>query len=252
MTKMLSKPILEQRVPMENSMLKVSNLDFSYNQIIALKDINIDVKKGEIISLIGANGAGKTTLLKILSALLKQQKGKILFKGEDISDSNSIKRVKLGISQVPEGRGLFDILSVEDNLTLGAYLRNDNEIEDDLEKIYRLFPVLKEKSTHYAGTLSGGQQQMLSVGRALMCRPELLLLDEPSMGLAPIIVEDIFEVLENLRKEGTTIFLVEQNAYLALSISDRAYVLENGEIVMSGNSKDLIDDDRVKEAYLGM
>ena len=252
MTKMSSKPILEQRVPMENSMLKVSNLDFSYNQIIALKDINIDVKKGEIISLIGANGAGKTTLLKILSALLKQQKGKILFKGEDISDSNSIKRVKLGISQVPEGRGLFDILSVEDNLTLGAYLRNDNEIKDDLERIYRLFPVLKEKSTHYAGTLSGGQQQMLSVGRALMSRPELLLLDEPSMGLAPIIVEDIFEVLENLRKEGTTIFLVEQNAYLALSISDRAYVLENGEIVMSGNSKDLIDDDRVKEAYLGM
>jgi len=237
---------------MENSMLKVSNLDFSYHQIIALQDINLDVKKGEIISLIGANGAGKTTLLKILSALLIQQKGKIFFKGEDISDSDSIQRVKLGISQVPEGRGLFDILSVEDNLTLGAYLRDDSDIKDDIDRIYTLFPVLKEKRNHYAGTLSGGQQQMLSVGRALMSRPELLLLDEPSMGLAPIIVEDIFEVLENLRKEGTTIFLVEQNAYLALSISDRAYVLENGEIVMSGDSKDLIDDDRVKEAYLGI
>ncbi len=233
-------------------MLKITNLDFSYNQIIALKNINLDVKKGEIISLIGANGAGKTTLLKILSALLVQQKGNIYFKGKDISKSNSIKRVKLGISQVPEGRGLFDILSVEDNLLLGAYLRKDDEIKDDLDRIYKLFPVLKEKRTHYAGTLSGGQQQMLSVGRALMSRPELLLLDEPSMGLAPIIVEDIFEVLQNLRQDGTTIFLVEQNAYLALSISDRAYVLENTQIVMSGNSKELIDDERIKKAYLGI
>ena len=237
---------------MENSILKIEDLSFSYHQIIALKNIKIDIKKGEIVSLIGANGAGKTTLLKVLSAIETQQKGKILYKGDDISKSDSAKRVKLGIAQVPEGRGLFDILSVEDNLLLGAYLRNDDEIEKDMFEIYELFPVLKEKKEHYAGTLSGGQQQMLSVGRALMSRPDLLLLDEPSMGLAPIIVEDIFEVLENLRDKGTTVFLVEQNAYLALSISDRAYVLENGEIVMNGDSKELIDDHRVKEAYLGM
>jgi len=237
---------------MENSILKIENLSFSYHQIIALKDINIEIKKGEIVSLIGANGAGKTTLLKVLSAIETQQNGNIYFNADDISKSSSIKRVQLGIAQVPEGRGLFDILSVEDNLLMGAYLRNDDEIESDILDIYDLFPVLKEKKDHYAGTLSGGQQQMLAVGRALMSRPNLLLLDEPSMGLAPIIVEDIFEVLENLRKKGTTIFLVEQNAYLALSISDRAYVLENGEIVMSGNSKELIDDKRVKEAYLGM
>ena len=235
-----------------DDLLKIKNLSFSYGQILALKDINIEVKKGEIVALIGANGAGKTTLLKVLSAIEMHKIGNIIFKGEDISKTNSVVRVKKGIAQVPEGRGLFNILSIEDNLLMGAYLRDDKEIENDIEFIYELFPVLREKKDHYAGTLSGGQQQMLALGRALMSRPELLLLDEPSMGLAPIIVDDIFEVIENLRKKGTTIFLVEQNAYLALEISDRAYVLENGEIVMSGNSSELIDDKKVKEAYLGM
>jgi len=233
-------------------MLKIENLDFSYGKINALKDINLEIKKGEIVSLIGANGAGKTTLLKVISALQKEQKGKIYFNDKDISKTNSQDRVKLGIAQVPEGRGLFSILSVEDNLLMGAYTRNDNKIKDDIEWIYDFFPVLKEKKEHYAGTLSGGQQQMLSLGRALMSRPKLLLLDEPSMGLAPIIVDDIFEVLQNLQKNGTTIFLVEQNAHLALSFSDRAYVLENGQIVMSGKSSELINDKKVKEAYLGV
>ncbi len=235
-----------------DDLLKIKNLSFSYGQILALNDINIEVKKGEIVALIGANGAGKTTLLKVLSAIEMHKIGSIIFKGEDISKTNSVARVKKGIAQVPEGRGLFNILSIEDNLLMGAYLRDDSEIENDIEFIYELFPVLREKKDHYAGTLSGGQQQMLALGRALMSRPELLLLDEPSMGLAPIIVDDIFEVIENLRKKGTTIFLVEQNAFLALEISDRAYVLENGEIVMSGNSNELIDDKKVKEAYLGM
>ncbi len=236
----------------KTTILSLEKLNFGYGQIKALKDIDLEVKKGEIVALIGANGAGKTTLLRVLSSLEKMQDGKIYFKGEDISRFDSTKKVRLGIAQVPEGRGLFNILSVEDNLLMGAYLRSDDEIREDIEYIYNLFPVLKEKKDHYAGTLSGGQQQMLSVGRALMSRPDLLLLDEPSMGLAPIIVEDIFEVLESLRKKGVTIFLVEQNAFLALEISDRAYVLENGEIVMSGDSKELINDDRVKEAYLGV
>ncbi len=235
-----------------DNFLKIEDLSFSYGQIMALKDINLDVKKGEIVALIGANGAGKTTLLRVLSGLQMQQKGKIIFKDQDISNAQTSKRVKMGIAQVPEGRGLFSILSIEDNLLMGAYIRDDEEIERDINKVYELFPVLREKKEHYAGTLSGGQQQMLSLGRALMSRPELLLLDEPSMGLAPIIVEDIFEVIEDLRREGTTIFLVEQNAFLALEVSDRAYVLENGEIVMSGNSDELINDKRVKEAYLGM
>ncbi len=233
-------------------MLKIENLDFSYGEIKVLKDINLEIKKGEIVALIGANGAGKTTLLKVLSSLQNQQYGRIFFGGKDISKSNSMQRVKIGIAQVPEGRGLFNILNIEDNLLMGAYLRKDKKIKSDLEYIYKLFPVLREKRKQYAGTLSGGQQQMLSIGRALMSSPNLLLLDEPSMGLAPIIVEDIFEVLQELRKKGTTIFLIEQNAYLALSTSDRAYVLENGKIVMSGKSCDLIDDDRIKEAYLGI
>ncbi len=230
----------------------IEELSFSYGQIMALKDINIEIKKGEMVALIGANGAGKTTLLRIISAIENHQKGEIYFKGENISKKSSTKRVQMGIAQVPEGRGLFNILSIEDNLLMGAYLRNDDEIQSDMEYIYDLFPVLREKKDHYAGTLSGGQQQMLAVGRALMSKPDILLLDEPSMGLAPIIVDDIFEVIENLRKKGTTIFLVEQNAYLALETSDRAYVLENGKMVMSGYSKELINDKEVKKAYLGM
>ena len=233
------------------SLLKIENLNFSYNQIIALKDVNLEINKGEIVALIGANGAGKTTMLRTISALNKHNSGSIYFEEKEISKAGSDVRVGLGIAHVPEGRGLFSILSVENNLKLGAYLRTDNEVLKDLEYIYEQFPILREKKDDYAGTLSGGQQQMVAVGRALMSRPKLLLLDEPSMGLAPVIVEQIFGVVEKLRQMGTTIFVVEQNAFLALNISNRAYVLENGSITMSGDSKELLNDDRVKEAYLG-
>lgn len=236
---------------MSDKILEISNLDVNYKQIIALKDINLYINKGEIVSLIGANGAGKTTLLRSISALKDVESGKILYDKKDITKLSSHERVNLGIAQVPEGRGLFSILSVEDNILMGAYTRDDIEIKNDLEKIYDMFPILKEKRKQFAGTLSGGQQQMLAVGRALMLNPKLLLLDEPSMGLAPIIVEEIFEVVEKLRDLGTTIFVVEQNAFLALSISDRTYVLENGSISVSGDSKEIRKNPKIKEAYLG-
>lgn len=232
-------------------MLKIEKLCCNYKQIIALSDVSLHINRGEIISLIGANGAGKTTLLRAISGLQNPKSGDIYFENKNITKLESHDVAKLGIAQIPEGRGLFSILSVEENLRLGAYVRDDNEIESDIEKIYSQFPILKEKSKEYAGTLSGGQQQMVAVGRALMSRPKLLLLDEPSMGLAPIIVEEIFEAIKNLRDSGTTIFIVEQNAFLALSVTDRAYVLENGRIVMSGNSGELLKDEGVKEAYLG-
>jgi len=232
-------------------MLKIENLCCNYKQIIALSDVSLHINRGEIVSLIGANGAGKTTLLRAISGLQNAKNGKIFFEGNDITKLESHDVAKLAITQIPEGRGLFSILSVEENLRLGAYMRNDDDVESDIEKIYVQFPILRKKSKEYAGTLSGGQQQMVAVGRALMSRPKLLLLDEPSMGLAPIIVEEIFKTIKNLRDTGTTIFIVEQNAFLALSMTDRAYVLENGKIVMSGNSLELLKDDRVKEAYLG-
>jgi len=235
----------------ENNILKIENLSCNYSQIIALEDISLEINQGEIVSLIGANGAGKTTLLRTISALNKPKNGNIIFKGQDITKLDSDKRVGLGIAQVPEGRGLFTILSVEQNLKLGAYSRKDNEVDKDLEYVYEKFSILREKKDEYAGTLSGGQQQMVAVGRALMSKPKLLLLDEPSMGLAPIVVEEIFEVIKTLRDTGTTIFVVEQNAFLALSISDRAYVLENGRVAISGKSEDMLNDSRVKEAYLG-
>ena len=234
-----------------NNLLKIENLSCNYNQIIALENVSLEINQGEIVSLIGANGAGKTTLLRTISALENQREGTIHFEGVDVSKTLSDQRVDLGIVQVPEGRGLFTILSVEQNLLLGAYTRRDEEIQKDLKYIYNKFPILEEKKDEYAGTLSGGQQQMVAVGRALMSKPKLLLLDEPSMGLAPIIVEEIFNVIKELRDMGTTIFVVEQNAFLALSISDRAYVLENGHIALSGKSSDMLKDDRVKEAYLG-
>ncbi len=232
-------------------MLKIDNLSCNYKQIIALSDVSLHINRGEIVSLIGANGAGKTTLLRAVSGLQKIRDGKIYFDESDITKLESHDVAKLGIAQIPEGRGLFPILSVEENLRLGAYVRDDDKVQSDLKKIYAQFPTLRQKSQEYAGTLSGGQQQMVAVGRALMSRPKLLLLDEPSMGLAPIVVEEIFEVIKTLRDSGTTIFIVEQNAFLALSVTDRAYVLENGKIVMSGDSLELLKDERVKEAYLG-
>jgi len=248
---MLSQHILEVGCLVENRILKIENLSCNYNQIIALEDISLEIFQGEIVSLIGANGAGKTTLLRTISALNKPRNGSIILNGQDITSIDSDKRVSLGIAQVPEGRGLFTILSVEQNLKLGAYSRNDAKVTEDLEYVYDKFPILREKKDEYAGTLSGGQQQMVAVGRALMSKPKLLLLDEPSMGLAPIVVEEIFEVIKTLRDMGTTIFIVEQNAFLALSVSDRAYVLENGKVAISGKSKDMLNDSRVKEAYLG-
>ena len=248
---MLSQHILEVGHLVENRILKIENLSCNYNQIIALEDISLEIFQGEIVSLIGANGAGKTTLLRTISALNKPKSGSIILNGQDITSIDSHKRVTLGIAQVPEGRGLFTILSVEQNLKLGAYSRNDTKVAEDLAYVYDKFPILREKKDEYAGTLSGGQQQMVAVGRALMSKPKLLLLDEPSMGLAPIVVEEIFEVIKTLRDMGTTIFIVEQNAFLALSVSDRAYVLENGKVVISGKSEDMLNDNRVKEAYLG-
>jgi branched-chain amino acid transport system ATP-binding protein len=237
-----------------DNVLEIKNLDCNYGHIHVLQNINLNVKRGEIVALIGANGAGKTTLMRTISGLKEQDKGDIIFK-ENITITNTEpeRRVKLGIAQVPEGRELFKSLSVEDNLMLGAYTRNDKEeIVKDLAFVYEKFPILLEKKNLISGNLSGGQQQMLAIGRALMSKPDLLLMDEPSMGLAPVIVEEIFAFIEELKKLHMTVFLVEQNSYFALTISDRAYVMENGEIVLSGNSSDLIKDPRVKEAYLGM
>ena len=218
---------------------------------ILFEDINIKLDQHKRYGLIGANGAGKTTLLRTISGLNSASSGSIHFEGTDITSLSPDKRVISGIAQVPEGRGLFSILSVEDNILLGAYTRKDAQIHADLEDVYRRFPILKEKRDQYAGTLSGGQQQMVAVGRALMSRPKLLLLDEPSMGLAPIIVEDIFSAIIELRDQGVTVFIVEQNAFLALEHSDRTYVLENGSIVSEGNSKEMLHNESIIEAYLG-
>ena len=233
-------------------MLQVKNLCVSYGAIKALKGISFDVEKGEIISLIGSNGAGKTTTLHSISNIIKKQSGSVFFEGEDISDMSADKIVARNLIQVPEGRRVFANLTVKENLELGAYLRKDKaEIARDMEKVFSLFPRLKERVRQAAGTLSGGEQQMLAMGRAIMSKPRLLLLDEPSMGLAPILVDEIFEIIKRINADGTTILLVEQNAYKALSIADRAYVLETGEIKKSGLASDLIKDESVKAAYLG-
>ena len=223
-------------------MLKVENLCVSYGAINALRGISFEVHKGEIITLIGSNGAGKTTTLHAISNIIKKQSGSVIFEGNDITH----------LIQVPEGRRIFANLSVRENLELGAYLRKDKAgIKQDMEMVYELFPRLKERIKQNAGTLSGGEQQMLAMGRALMEQPNLLLLDEPSMGLAPILVDEIFEIVKKINKTGTTILLVEQNAFKALSIANRAYVLETGSITRSGNASELISDPAVKEAYLG-
>ena len=233
-------------------MLQVKNLCVSYGAIKALKGICFDVEKGEIISLIGSNGAGKTTTLHSVSNIIRKQSGSVFFEGEDISDMSADKIVARNLIQVPEGRRVFANLTVKENLELGAYLRKDKaEIARDMEKVFSLFPRLKERVRQAAGTLSGGEQQMLAMGRAIMSKPRLLLLDEPSMGLAPILVDEIFEIIKRINADGTTILLVEQNAYKALSIADRAYVLETGEIKKSGLAADLIKDESVKAAYLG-
>ncbi len=233
-------------------MLKVENLVVNYGAVRALRDISFNVEKGEIITLIGANGAGKTTTLHSISNLIKKQSGKILFNGEDITNVPADKIVAKHLIQVPEGRRIFQNLTVKENLELGAYLRNDKKkIASDMERVFEYFPRMKERIRQSAGTLSGGELQMLAMGRALMAEPELLLLDEPSMGLAPIFVDEIFNIVQKINKDGTTILLVEQNAFKALSIANRGYILETGEITKSGNAQDLINDPAVKSAYLG-
>lgn len=233
-------------------MLEVKDLNVSYGAIKALKGISFNVDEGEIITLIGSNGAGKTTTLHSISNLIKKQSGTIFFEGNDITTLTADKIVRQHLIQVPEGRRIFANLSVKENLELGAFLRNDKaEIKRDLEKVFVLFPRLKERLKQNAGTLSGGEQQMLAMGRALMSKPKLLLLDEPSMGLAPILVDEIFEIIKRINADGTTILLVEQNAFKALSIADRAYILETGNIIKEGKACDLINDDSVKNAYLG-
>ncbi|MFJ8264616.1 ABC transporter ATP-binding protein [Peribacillus asahii] len=233
-------------------MLKIEDINVYYGNIQALRGISMDINKGEIVTLIGANGAGKSTLLKTISGLLKPKQGKILFEGESIGGKAAQSIVKLGISHVPEGRRVFANMTVEENLELGAFLRKDKAgIKQDLEKVYTLFPRLLERVKQQSGTLSGGEQQMLAMGRALMARPRLLLLDEPSMGLAPLLVKQIFNIVEEINKGGTTILLVEQNANLALSIADRAYVVETGSIVLSGEAEELTASEEIKKAYLG-
>jgi branched-chain amino acid transport system ATP-binding protein len=236
-------------------MLRIENLKAFYDNIPALKGVSIEVPQGEVVSIIGANGAGKSTLLKSISGLMKTKEGDILYKDQDISALPANKIVSQGISQVPEGRQIFGHLTVQDNINLGAYLyfkrRNRSEIQERTESVFQLFPILKRRSKQIAGTLSGGEQQMLAIARALMGRPELLLLDEPSMGLAPLIVKEIFSVVKQLNESGTTILLVEQNAKAALNVAQHACVLETGEIVLKGLAGELLDNPKVKEAYLG-
>ena len=234
------------------SLLEVKNLVVSYGAIKALRGISFSVEQGEVISLIGSNGAGKTTTLHSISNLIKKNSGSIFFEDTDITNLSADKIVKMGLIQVPEGRRVFANLSVKENLEMGAYLRKDKEqIKKDMEWGYELFPRLKERLSQLAGTLSGGEQQMLAMARALMSKPKLLLLDEPSMGLAPILVDEIFEIIKKISSAGTTILLVEQNAYKALSIANIAYILENGEITKDGKASDLITDKAVISAYLG-
>jgi branched-chain amino acid transport system ATP-binding protein len=233
-------------------MLVLDNVSVNYGAIEALRGISMRVEKGEVVTLIGANGAGKTTTLRTITGLLEPKEGRVMFEGDEIGGKPTHKLVARGISMSPEGRGVFANLSVRENLSMGAYLqKNRSQIAGDLKKIFEMFPRLKERENQKAGTLSGGEQQMLAMGRALMSRPRLLLLDEPSLGLAPLVVHTIFEAIDSIRSEGTTILLVEQNAHAALHHSDRAYVLETGSITMEGPSKDLANDPRIKEAYLG-
>ena len=234
------------------AMLEVRDLQVYYGMIHAIKGISFDVNQGEVIALIGANGAGKTTTLHTITGLLAPKSGSVLFEGKDITKVPAHKIVSMGMAHVPEGRRVFAELSVYENLKMGAYTRKDKkEIEESLANVYKRFPRLEERKNQMAGTLSGGEQQMLAMGRALMSKPKIILMDEPSMGLSPIFVNEIFDIIRAVSESGTTVLLVEQNAKTALSISDRAYVLETGTITMSGKAKDLLEDEAVKKAYLG-
>jgi branched-chain amino acid transport system ATP-binding protein len=236
-------------------MLEVKNINFFYGAIHALKEVSMEVNRGEIIALIGSNGAGKSTLLNVISGMLWPSSGNIQFEGSDITHKKPNRIVQFGIGHVPEGRQLFAPLTVMENLELGAYLRfswrGKKEISQDLERVFELFPLLKERRKQMAGTLSGGERQMLTIGRALMSRPRLMLLDEPSLGLAPLVVSEIFQVIQRLKGEGTTLLLVEQNAIGALKIADRGYLMENGKVVLEGKAAELIDNEEIKMAYLG-
>jgi len=236
-------------------LLEIRDVNTYYGSIHALKDVSIHVDRGEIVTVIGANGAGKTTLLNTISGVLHSRSGEILFDGQGIGKLSPDKVVRVGISQVPERRQVFSTLNVLDNLLLGAYLRRGRDKKDqvrtDLDSVFEIFPVLKDRQKQMGGTLSGGEQQMLALGRGLMAKPKLLLLDEPSLGLAPLLVREIFRVAGELREHGTTILLVEQNARAALRLADRGYVLETGEVVVEGTSEELLGDERVQEAYLG-
>jgi len=234
------------------AMLEVKDLEVSYGMIQAIKGISFEVNQGEVIALIGANGAGKTTILHTVTGLLAPKAGKIMFEGRDITKVPAHKIVSMGMAHVPEGRRVFAQLSVYENLKMGAYTRKDKqEIEETLEHVYQRFPRLKERRNQMAGTLSGGEQQMLAMGRALMSKPKIILMDEPSMGLSPIFVNEIFDIIREVSASGTTVLLVEQNAKKALAIADRAYVLETGKIALSGNADKLMNDDSIKKAYLG-
>ena len=232
-------------------MLEVEGINVWYGAIHAIKDISFTVAGGEVVTLIGANGAGKSTTLKTVSGLLRSKTGSIRFCGEDLMHTPAHKIVEMGLAQVPEGRRIFLQMSVEENLEMGAYTRDASTIAPNLEKVYEHFPRLKERRRQVAGTLSGGEQQMLAMGRGLMSSPKLLMLDEPSMGLAPILIEEIFEIIRSLHEAGTTILLVEQNAQMALSVADRGYVLETGKVLFTGTGADLLTNDDVRKAYLG-
>ncbi len=232
-------------------MLKVNDINVYYGSIHAVKGVSFEVKQGEIVTLIGANGAGKTTILHTISGLLRSRTGSIEFLDNNISNVPEHKIVARGLAHVPEGRRIFQQMTVEENLDMGAYTRPGNEVDDAMADVYDRFPRLKERRRQIAGTLSGGEQQMLAIGRALMSKPTLIMLDEPSMGLSPLLVEQVFEIIEEMHKSGVTVLLVEQNAQAALSVADRAYVLENGKISLTGTGAELMDNDDVRKAYLG-
>ncbi|MDR1622577.1 MAG: ABC transporter ATP-binding protein [Synergistaceae bacterium] len=232
-------------------MLKVENMDVYYGSIHAVKNVSFEVAQGEIVTLIGANGAGKSTILKTVSGLLRSKGGRISFMGEDISSYEPYKLVQKGLSHVPEGRKIFQQLVVEENLEMGGYIQAKEKNKGTLGDVYRRFPRIEERQRQIAGTLSGGEQQMLALGRSMMCLPRLMMMDEPSMGLAPVLVQQIFDIIKELNKAGVTILLVEQNARMALSVAHRGYVLETGKIAMKADAKDLLNNDEVKKAYLG-